>query len=97
MQIVSCRYKEAEDDDLSIRAVAPEDPAAWNNLGNTNIGLGNYDAAAKYFQRAINLSPTFSFAAANRCSPSSVGDAQHSPCISQLAQKTGKAFFFKDG
>ena len=63
------RYKEAEDDYLSILDVAPDDPAAWNNLGNTNIGLGNYDAAAKYFQRASNLSPTFSFAAANRRVP----------------------------
>jgi predicted Zn-dependent protease len=61
------RYKEAERDYLSILEVAPEDPAAWNNLGNTNIGLGNYDAAAGYFARAVALSPAFSFAAANRC------------------------------
>lgn len=64
---MTCRFKEAEDDYLSILDVAPEDPAAWNNLGNTNIGMGNYQDAAKYFQRASNLSSAFSFAAANRC------------------------------
>lgn len=62
-----CSFKEAEDDYLSIIAVAPDDPAAWNNLGNTNLGMGNYDAAAQYFGRAAGMAPAFSFAAANRC------------------------------
>eukprot|EP00892_Ulva_mutabilis_P011591 jgi/Ulvmu1/8804/UM048_0059.1 len=61
------RFKEAEDDYLSILDVSPDDPAAWNNLGNTNLGMGNYDAAARYFGRAASMAPTFSFASANRC------------------------------
>lgn len=61
------RFKEAEDDYLSIIDVAPRDPAAWNNLGNTNMGMQNYDAAVDYFGKAAALSPQFSFASANRC------------------------------
>jgi tetratricopeptide (TPR) repeat protein len=62
-----CRFEEAQDDYLAILAVDSNDPAAWNNLGNTNLGMGNYGEAADYFARAAALSPVFSFASANRC------------------------------
>ena len=64
---ISYRFKEAEDDYLSILEVAPNDAAAWNNLGNTNLGMQNWDAAVEYFGKAAALSPQFSFASANRC------------------------------
>jgi tetratricopeptide (TPR) repeat protein len=63
----SCRFKEAEEDYLSVLDVAPGDPAAWNNLGNTNMGMGNWDKSVEYFGKAAALSPKFSFASANRC------------------------------
>lgn len=46
--------------------VAPKDPSAWNNLGNVALAMGQYDEAASYYQRAVQLAPAFSFAAANR-------------------------------
>lgn len=52
---------------MSIIDVAPADPAAWNNLGNTNMGMGNWADAVTYFGKAAALSPQFSFASANQC------------------------------
>ena len=46
--------------------VEPDNAAAWNNLGNTNAGMGNWEAAAEYFGKGASLSPVFSFASANR-------------------------------
>jgi tetratricopeptide (TPR) repeat protein len=62
-----CRFREAEEDYLSVLDVAPNDPAAWNNLGNTNMGMGNWDKAVECFGKAASLSSRFSFASANRC------------------------------
>ena len=67
LQSASCRFEEAEVDYRAILAVAPEDPAAWNNLGNTTLAMGRWAAAAEYFGKAASISPQFSFAAANRC------------------------------
>jgi predicted Zn-dependent protease len=61
------RFEEAEQDYLSILDVAPDDPAAWNNLGNTNMGMQKYKNAVEYFGKAAALAPQFSFATANRC------------------------------
>jgi len=60
------RFKEAERDYLAVLAVEPQNAAAWNNLGNTNAGMGNWAEAAEFFGRGAALSPTFSFASANR-------------------------------
>ena len=32
--------------------VAPSDPSAWNNLGNPNAALGNWDVAEQCFGAA---------------------------------------------
>lgn len=40
-------------------------PFLRNNLGNTNAGMGDWQAAADCFGRAAALAPAFSFAAAN--------------------------------
>lgn len=45
---------------------APNDPSGWNNMGNVSLAMGKWDEAASYYQRAIQLAPAFSFAAANR-------------------------------
>ena len=45
--------------------VAPNDPSAWNNLGNPNAALGNWEIAEQCFGKAAALAPSFSFAATN--------------------------------
>jgi tetratricopeptide (TPR) repeat protein len=60
------RFPEAIADYRAVLAVAPEDPAAWNNLGNASAGSGDWAAAAEYYGRAAQLAPAFSFAQANR-------------------------------
>jgi len=40
----------------------PKDPAAWNNLGNVNAKMENWDVSANAFKKAIELSNQFSFA-----------------------------------
>lgn len=60
------RFPEAIRDYKAVLAVAPDDPAAWNNLGNANAGSGDWAAAAEYYGRAAQLAPAFSFAQANR-------------------------------
>lgn len=47
-------------------AVAPDDPVPWNNLGNTYMGLRRWADAVDCFGKAVALSPTYSFAAANK-------------------------------
>lgn len=58
------RFPEAVADYRAVLAVAPDDPAAWNNLGNATAGLGDYKAAAEYYGKAAQLAPQFSFAQA---------------------------------
>jgi tetratricopeptide (TPR) repeat protein len=61
------RFEESVQDYRSVLAVQPDDPSAWNNLGNVSgWGLGRWKEAAGYFEKAIKLAPQFSFAAANR-------------------------------
>jgi tetratricopeptide (TPR) repeat protein len=49
----------------SVLEVAPDDPAAWNNLGNATAGLGDWKGAAEFYGRAVALTPQFAFAAGN--------------------------------
>jgi tetratricopeptide (TPR) repeat protein len=49
-----------------VLAAAPDDPSAWNNLGNAYGGLGKWRDAVDCFGRAASLAPSFSFAAANQ-------------------------------
>lgn len=60
------RFEEAKRDYQAVLAVAPDDPAAWNNLGNACTGTGDWGEAAEYYGRAAQLAPAFSFALANR-------------------------------
>eukprot|EP00887_Chlorella_sp_A99_P005292 scaffold1.g5292.t1 len=41
------------------------DPSAWNNIGNSRAGQGDWAEAARCYGRAAALAPAFSFAAAN--------------------------------
>ena len=59
------RYEESIRDYRAVLRAAPEDPAAWNNLGNVTMALGKYADAILYYQEAVRLAPEFSFAAAN--------------------------------
>ena len=60
------RFDEAVADYRAVLAAAPEDPAAWNNLGNAEAGAGDWAAAAEHYGRAAQLAPQFSFAQARR-------------------------------
>jgi len=60
------RFDEAIADYKAVLAVAPNDPAAWNNLGNATAGAGDWAAAEPFYARATELAPQFSFAFANR-------------------------------
>lgn len=60
------RWDEAAADYQAVLAVAPQDPVPWNNLGNTYMGMQRWSDAAECFGKASSLSPTFSFAAANK-------------------------------
>jgi Flp pilus assembly protein TadD len=40
------RWDEAAADYKAVLAVAPDDPSAWNNLGNTNMGAQTTAVAA---------------------------------------------------
>ena len=60
------RLEEAILDYRAVLKASPEDPAAFNNLGNAEMGLGRYDEAAADYGRAAELAPQFAFAAANR-------------------------------
>ncbi|MEW5317904.1 MAG: hypothetical protein WDW38_009166 [Sanguina aurantia] len=60
------RFVEAERDYRVVLAVAPEDPSAWNNLGNATAGQGRWEEALGYYGEAVERSPAFAFATANR-------------------------------
>ncbi|GAB4818025.1 hypothetical protein N2152v2_005071 [Parachlorella kessleri] len=60
------RFEEAIQDYRAVLAAAPNDPAAWNNLGNATAGAGRWGEAVGYYDKAAKLSPQFSFAQANR-------------------------------
>ena len=60
------RFEEAQADYRAVLAVSPDDPAAWNNLGNATAGAGDWAAAEECYGRAAALAPQFSFAFANR-------------------------------
>lgn len=56
------RFDEAIADYKAVLAVAPDDPAAWNNLGNAEAGSGDWASAAEHYGKAAQLAPQFSFA-----------------------------------
>ncbi|KFM29193.1 Endoplasmin-like protein [Auxenochlorella protothecoides] len=60
------RWDDAIADFTEVLAVAPRDPAAWNNMGNAHAGAGRYAEALAYYDGAVQLAPAFSFAAANK-------------------------------
>ena len=60
------RFDEAVKDYRTVLAAEPNDPSAWNNLGNASAGLQKWDDAAEYYGKASSLAPAFSFAAANK-------------------------------
>lgn len=60
------RFDEAVADYRTVLAAEPEDPSAWNNLGNASAGLQRWGDAAEFYGKAATLSPAFSFAAANK-------------------------------
>lgn len=60
------RFDEAKEDYVAVLQVDPNDPAAWNNLGNACAGSRDYESAVKYYDKAVRLAPKFSFAAANK-------------------------------
>jgi tetratricopeptide (TPR) repeat protein len=66
-----------------VLAAAPDDPSAWNNLGNANAGLGRWDEALACFSRAVALAPNFSFAAANEALALWATDARE-PAVRKL-------------
>ncbi len=43
----------------------PDDPSAWNNFGNANAALQNWEVALRAFKKAASMSSSFSFAAVN--------------------------------
>ncbi|KAK3268036.1 hypothetical protein CYMTET_23435 [Cymbomonas tetramitiformis] len=55
----------AERDYRAVLQANPEDPVGWNNLGNVQMGTGNFTEALVSLDRATRLSPEFAFAAAN--------------------------------
>lgn len=55
----------AERDYRLVLQANPEDPVGWNNLGNVQMGAGNFTEALASLDRATRLSPEFAFAAAN--------------------------------
>jgi hypothetical protein len=55
--LLLCRWDEAAADYKAVLAVAPEDPSAWNNLGNTN--MGEVDAGCSW-QRIPAVQVTYS-------------------------------------
>jgi tetratricopeptide (TPR) repeat protein len=47
------RWDEAAADYKAVLAVAPDDPSAWNNLGNTYLGLTRWADAEECFGKAV--------------------------------------------
>lgn len=45
------RFDEAVADYRAVLAVAPNDPAGWNNLGNATAGLGRWEEAVGYYDK----------------------------------------------
>ena len=58
-------YELAIQDYRAVLDVSPSDPAAWNNFGNANAALQNWDVALDAFSKAIAMSNFFSFASVN--------------------------------
>ncbi|CAG9460596.1 unnamed protein product [Pedinophyceae sp. YPF-701] len=61
------RFSEAERDYRAVVAVSPNDPAAWNNLGNVSLASGDYESAVDFYGKAVALTgpADFAFASAN--------------------------------
>jgi tetratricopeptide (TPR) repeat protein len=51
------RYSEAASDYRAVLAAEPNDPAAWNNLGNVASAEGNWQEALDSYGRAVRLAP----------------------------------------
>lgn len=60
------RYDESIADYQAVLKVSPNDPSAWNNLGNSTALTGDYQRAVEYYGKAASLAPGFAFAAANK-------------------------------
>lgn len=51
------RYSEAASDYQAVLAAEPNDPAAWNNLGNVASAQGKWQEALDSYGRAVRLAP----------------------------------------
>uniref|UniRef100_A0A7R9XMX9 Tetratricopeptide repeat protein n=1 Tax=Polyblepharides amylifera TaxID=1486889 RepID=A0A7R9XMX9_9CHLO len=61
----TARLELAERDYRAVLAAAPDDPVGWNNLGNVQMGLGQFELALVSLDRARQLAPEFAFAMVN--------------------------------
>jgi len=43
----------------------PAEPAAWNNLGNAKLALGDWKGAQRGYEQATRLAPQFAFSQCN--------------------------------
>ncbi|MCO5554223.1 hypothetical protein L7F22_007751 [Adiantum nelumboides] len=59
------RYDEASADYVAVLRAQPKDPAAWNNIGNVKAAQNRWEDALIGYAKAVELAPSFSFAAAN--------------------------------
>jgi len=60
-------FDEAIADYRAVLKVSPSDPAAWNNLGNAEMGRENFEEAVKAFDKAAKLGGNnFAFSRANK-------------------------------
>lgn len=60
------QFEDALTDYRAVLEVQPQDPAAWNNLGNASAGLARWRDAANFYGKAASLAPEFAFSAANK-------------------------------
>ncbi|EFJ21946.1 hypothetical protein SELMODRAFT_416844 [Selaginella moellendorffii] len=58
-------FEKATADYVAVLQSQPDDPAAWNNLGNVQGALGRWSEALKCYGKATKLSPQYAFAAGN--------------------------------
>ncbi|MCO5570746.1 hypothetical protein L7F22_024474 [Adiantum nelumboides] len=59
------RYDEASADYVAVLRAQPKDPSAWNNIGNVKAAQNRWEDALIGYAKAVELAPSFSFAAAN--------------------------------
>ncbi|MEO2192163.1 MAG: tetratricopeptide repeat protein [bacterium] len=60
-------FEEAIADYRAVLKVSPNDPVGWNNLGNAQMGAGQFDEAISSLDRAVKLGGNrYAFAQANK-------------------------------